>query len=127
MPGLDGDDAETLVAAGLAPCRPPVGAGEEVPHRLIEVAQCLLLNHLAPGPQPVVFFADLGELGCLRAEAWRVATSRTPPRMLFHGQVPHEPGMGAMLLEHDFLVSRRCQAKARHSNIISITNDILGR
>jgi len=46
--GLDRDIPESLVMAGLAPGWLAVSTGEVAGHRLGEVPQRLLLNHLAP-------------------------------------------------------------------------------
>jgi len=46
--------------------------------------------------------------------------------VLFHRQVPHVPGMGAMLGQYFSLLRRGCQAIPRHSNTVSITADISG-
>jgi hypothetical protein len=46
MLGLDGDDPEPLITSRFTPRRPTVGAAVEVPHRLAEITQCLLLNRL---------------------------------------------------------------------------------
>jgi hypothetical protein len=99
-----------------------MGAGEEVPHGLSEVAQRLLLHGLRPGRQPVVFGAGLGQLRRLLAVP-RGATARLPQLLLLHGQVPHEPRMPAMLQQHRLLSRRRQQPESRHSRNVSAPTD----
>jgi hypothetical protein len=100
MMGLDGDNAETLVAPGLTPRRLPVSASEEMSQGLREVPECLLLNHLATRPQPFGPGPRLGELSALSQVSGHSPTPRTPPRMLLHGKVPHESRVRAVLEQH---------------------------
>src|SRR5215472_16297246 len=96
MLGPDRYDAESLVPPSFPPGRPAVCAGEERAHGLGEVAQGLLLHHLAPRLQPQMLSPYCGELPTLLQVARCYAAARTPPRLLLHGKVPHEPGMSAM-------------------------------
>jgi hypothetical protein len=61
---LHRDDAETLIAPGLAPSRPALGACEEVLDCLIEVPQCLLVPSpwLRPPGRKVISYASEGAL-----------------------------------------------------------------
>jgi hypothetical protein len=47
-----------------------------------------------------------------------------PVRVLFDGQVPHEPGMGAMVSQQCLLGRRGNQAVPRHANILTNAPDI---
>ena len=127
MPGLQGDNPEALITPGFPPRRAAVGAREEIRHRLCEVPQRLLLNHVVADPQPLILSTGLGELAALLQIARRSAAPWTPPGLLLDREVPYEAGMGAMVPQHRFLSSGRCQAVTGHSNIISTTDDIPGR
>ena len=126
MARLHGDDTEALIAAGFPPRRSAVRAGEEIRHGLREVPERLLLHHLAACPQPRELSAGLGQLARLRAESWRAAAPRTPPRLLLNGKVPHKPGLRAMVPQHYFLDGRRHQPITGHSNTLSTAADIFG-
>lgn len=94
---LHSDNPESLVAPGLAPGRPAVRAREEVPHSLGEVSQRLLLSHLAARTQPLNLGPGLSELTRLLQVTGRAAAPGPPPGLLFDREVPHEPGIGAMV------------------------------
>jgi len=121
---LDGDDTEPFVASGLAPCRPAMGADEEISHRLVKVAERLLLHHLAATGQPSMFPSCRGELPALLKVARRMGPSRMPPRLLFAGKVPHEPCLSAMLPENCLIGGRREQAVPGHAKTLSSVADI---
>ena len=126
LPRLDRDDPESLIPARLAPRRPAVGAGEEVRHGLGEVPQRLLLDHLAARAQPVVLRAGGGELAALLQVARRAGTAGPPPGLLLDRQVPHVPGMRAMVPQHRLLGGRREQPVPGHANTLANTTDIPG-
>jgi hypothetical protein len=121
----DGDNPETLVAAGFTPPRPVVRPGEEVLHRLIEIAQRLLLHHLAAVSQPLVLRAGIGQLTTLNQITRCTTAPGTPPRLLLDGQVPNEPGMGAVSGEDSLLRGERSQAVAGHKSKLLTDTDIL--
>ena len=75
--------------------------------------------------EPVMPGPRLGELSALLQVARGGRPSRTPVRLLLHGQVPHEPGMRAVVSQRCFLGDIRCQAITGHSNTISSNTDIL--
>jgi hypothetical protein len=119
-------DTEPLIAARLAPRRLAVGASEEVRHRLGEVPQRLLLDHLASQAQPSVLRASDGELAALLSIPRHTGTSWPPPGLLLDCQVPHEPGVGAVVPQDDLLVGRRVQAVPGHTNTLANASAILG-
>jgi hypothetical protein len=121
----DGDDPEPFIAPGLAPGRPAMSAAEEVPHRLVEIPQCLLLDHLAAGTKPLVLGTGNGELPALLQVPWRARAARTPPGMLFDREVPNKARVRAVVPQRCFLLIGRFQAVTGHSNTLSITSDIL--
>jgi hypothetical protein len=79
---------------------------EERCHRLVKVAQCLLLDRGRPGVQPRLRAASLGELTHPLSVSRRAAAPRPPPRLLLNGKVPHEPGMRAVQVTHDYFRPR---------------------
>ena len=123
---LNRDNTEPLIAPGFPPSRPAVRAREEIRHRLGEVPQRLLLNHLAAGTQPLILGTSLGELAALLQIARRSAAPWMPPGLLLDREVPHESGVRAMVAQRCFLSGSRYQAVAEHSNIISTVDDIPG-
>jgi hypothetical protein len=126
MAWLEANLSEAFVHAGLAPGGTAMGAGEEVTHGLREVAQRLLLHRLRSGRQPVVFGTYLSQLRRLFVVSRRAA-SGLPHLLLFHGQVPHEPGMPAML-QHRHLLSRcRQQPEPRHTGKVATATDSSGQ
>jgi hypothetical protein len=102
-----------------------MGAGEEVPHGLGEVAQRLLLHRLRPRRQPIVFGSGLGQLRRLFVIS-RGAAPWLPQLLLFHRQVPHEPRMPAMLQQHLLLNGRRHQPEPRHTRKVATATDTGG-
>lgn len=127
MLGPECDDAEAFVPPRFAPCRPPMGAGEEVRHRLRKVAQCLLLHHLRAVTQPVILRPGQRELSALLQVTWRAGPAGMPMGLLLDCEVPYEPGVRAVVMQHLSLSGCRCQAVTRHSNIVSVITEIAGR
>ena len=127
MPRLQGDDPESIVPASFAPCRPAMGTGEEIRHGLGEVPQRLLLHHLRACGQPGMLFPCGGELTALLKVTWRTRPAPAPMRMLLHSQVPHEPGMCAVVPQRAFLSARGDQPVSRHTNTLANASDISGR
>ena len=99
-------------------------AAEVVRPGLGEVAQGLLLHHLGTGGQPRVLRAGGGELPALLQVARSARTARTPVRVLLHGQVPHEPGVGAVVPQRCLLGGRGKQTVPGHTNTLANTTDI---
>jgi hypothetical protein len=126
LPGSDGNDPESLVPTGLAPRRPPgrVRRVEERSHRLGEIPQGLLLHHLGTGPQPRVLGAGGGELSALLQVARRTHTARPPVRVLLDSEVPHVPGMDAVVPQHCLLGGRGDQPVTGHANTLANAADI---
>ena len=113
---------------GLAPRRPPgrVARVEERRHRLGEVAQGLLLHRLGAGGQPRVLGSRLGELPALLQVAGSALAARTPVGVLLDGQVPHVPGVAAVVPQHRLLGGGGEQPVPGHANTLANTTDISG-
>jgi hypothetical protein len=107
---------------GFAPRRAAVRSAEKVAHRLGEVPQRLLLHGLRAGRQPIVLGAGRGQLSALLLEAGRVPP-RLPVLVLLDGQVPHVPGVTAMLSQHRRLLGGRKQPKSRHASNVATSTD----
>jgi hypothetical protein len=82
------------------------------------------LPNLAARTQPPELGAGLGELSALLQVARRAATPRLPGGLLLDREVPHKPGMRAVVSQHCFLSGSRFQAVTGHSNTISGDTDI---
>jgi hypothetical protein len=121
------NDTESFVTSGFPPCRPTVRSGEVVLHRLTKVAERLLLHRLAADSQPWVFVPRNCELLALLQISRRTRPPRTPPRVLLTGEIPHEPGVRAMLSQYCFVGSRRVQAIARHTKLYRVLLTFPGR
>jgi len=119
---LETNDAEPFAMAGFTPARTPVGSADEVLHRLLEVAQCLLLNSLRPGSQPVERGSRLSQLTALRSKAWRRPLPAGPHRPLFKSQVPDVPRMLALFKQCSFLRGSRVEPEPGHA-IYPISQD----
>ncbi len=117
---------ESLIPAGLSPRWAPVGAVEEVSHRLGEVAQRLLLHGLRSGCQPVVLGAGRRQLGTLLVVPGCLA-AWLPVLMLFHGQIPHKPGMPTVLGQCSRLLRAGKQPKPAHRKKLGVTTDNLSK
>ncbi len=125
MTGFHTHLSEAFMYAGLAPRRAAMGAGEEVPHRLGEVPQRLLLHGLRSSRQPAVFGAGLGQLRRLLVIP-RGAAARLPKLLLLDGQIPHEARMPEMLQQHHLLSGCGQQPEPRHTRNVSAPTDING-
>jgi hypothetical protein len=119
-------NTESFIPACLpprwSPCR--VCRVEECRHSLAEVAQGLLLHHLGACGQPRVLGAGGCELTALLQVAWGALPARAPVSVLLDGQVPHVPGMGAVVAQRSLLDRRWKQAIAGHTNTLATTTDI---
>jgi hypothetical protein len=119
---LDRDLPKSFMHIGFAPPRPAMRPGEEIPHRLSEIPQRLLLHRLGAGRQPVVLSACGSQLSTLLVVAGR-ATARPPVLVLLDGQIPHKPGMATMLAQRCRLLSSRNQPVSSHSRNLTLTTD----
>jgi len=119
---FESDLAKPLVPAGLTPGGATVGAIEEVPHRLGEVPQGLLLHGLRPGCQPIVFGTGRRQLSALLVVAEHLA-ARLPVPLLLHGQIPHKPRMATMLGQQRRLPRAGQQPKPAHVSNIGVPTD----
>jgi len=119
------DNPEALMTPGLAPCWSPVSPSKEVLHRLREVPQGLLLHHVAARGQPCEVGASLGQLAALCQVAGRGGTAGSPVLMLLDGEVPHEPGVCAVLPQEKLLLWSRREPVAGHKSNLLATTDIL--
>jgi hypothetical protein len=120
------NDPEPLVPAGLTPRRPPgrVAWVEERRHRLMEVPERLLLHRLRASGQPRICGARGGKLPALLQVARRTIASRVPVLVLLDGQVPHVPGVAAVVSHHCFLSESGEQPVSGHTNILANATDI---
>ena len=121
-------DPEPLVPSGLAPRRLPgrvLRVGKRG-HGLGEIAECLLLHRLGACSQPRVLGAGGGELPALLHPARCASPARVPVRVLLDGQVPHVPGVRAVVPQHRLLGGRREQPVPGHTNTLASTTDIFG-
>ena len=119
---LDRHLPESFVHTRFAPPRAPVRAAEEVAQRLSEIPQRLLLHRLRTGRQPLVFGARRGQLRTLLGVARR-ATARLPMLLLLDRQIPHVPGVAAMLSQNRRLLSSRKQPISRHTENLDPPTD----
>ena len=119
-------DPEPLMPSGLAPRRSTswVLRVEERGRCLGEIPQRLLLHRLGTCSQPWELRPSSGELPALLHIARSALSAGTPMLVLLDGQVPDEPGMGAVVPQHRFLGGRRTQPVPRHTNTLSIDSDI---
>ena len=67
-----------------------------------------------------------GELLALLQVARRARPARVPVGVLLNGQVPHVPGVAAVVLQHRLLGGRGKQPEPGHANTLSDTTDISG-
>ena len=95
-------------------------------HRPGEVAHRLLLHRLGAGGQPRVLGPGLGELPALFQVARRALPARVPVGVLLNGEVPHVPGVAAVISQHRFLGGCRDEPVPGHANTLSNTADISG-
>jgi hypothetical protein len=100
-------DPESLGSASLTPFRLTACSSEVVCHGLREIPQRLLLDHHAPGSQPLMLGTCLSQLPAVLGKTRHAPASRPPPRLLLDGKVPYEPRMAAMVSQHLFLRWRR--------------------
>jgi len=105
LPPASAHDPESLIPAGFAPGRPPgqVVGVEERGHSPGEVTQRLLLHRLGASSQPRVLGAGGGELPTLLQVAWSAGPAWAPVLVLLDGQVPHVPGVRAVVSQYRFL------------------------
>jgi hypothetical protein len=101
-----------------------LGSSEEVHHRLGEIPQRLLLNHLTASAEPIKLTAGRGQLSALFQVAGRPTASGPPVRLLLACQIPHVSRVRAVLPQHCLLVGRWHQAVAGHANTLSRRSDI---
>jgi hypothetical protein len=135
------DHAEPLILVSFTAARQPVRARIEVPHRLIEVPQRLLLNHHRPGREPCALRAGFGKhpgllhiprhrpdgptflvdvFDTIPADlANRFAIGLQLPELVqIPGQVPHLPGMRAVLHQDCFLRGGGVQPVSGHRRLV---------
>jgi hypothetical protein len=124
--GLEGDNSESLIFARFSPGRSAMGSRHMVTDRLGKVPQSLLLYHLASRTQPFVFRSRFGELATLSQVSRCDCPARTPPRMLFHRNVPYESRMRAVLAQNSLLRGSWVEAVSGHAYTVMVTSDILG-
>lgn len=113
--GLHTNLAKAFVSPRLTPSRAAMCSSVEVGHRLSEVPESLLLNGDTACPQPLERRTRIGQLTRLLPVAGSRRAARSPVGVLLAREVPHEPGVRAMLHQADFLDGRRQQAESRHT------------
>lgn len=146
----EASDAESLSQVALTATRTAMGASVEVPHRLAEVPQSLLLHILRPCREPCLLRTRFCEHPRLlhTARQWPhrppfLADALTPTSVFMSrcfpvglqsaelvqvpGQIPHVPGVRAILTQDSFLRRRRVQPEPRHAVRLVGTTDIPGR
>jgi hypothetical protein len=144
VPRPHGDDAEPFVHVALTPGRrggrrwallrrelggsaTPLGqCGIPACPCGVEVPKSLLLHDHAALRQPRGRDACFGELPALLGKSW-CWLAWLPPRALLHRQIPHEPGVGAVLQERHRLGGCRIQAVAAHGRTVASTCDDDGK
>ena len=119
---LDSDLSKSFMETRFTPRRAAVGAVEKVAHSLGEVPQRLLLHGLRSGRQPIVFGAGRRQLRTLLVMIRRLAAG-LPVLLLFHGQIPHKPGMATMLGQCGRLPRCGKQPKLAHARNIGMSTD----
>ena len=105
------DDPQTLMLAGFTPRRAPVGPSEEAPPPLVKVPQRLLLDRLRPGSQPRLRSPCSSQLCGLGVETRRGPLPPRPHQSLLQAEVPHVPGVSALLGQEHLLCNARIQAE----------------
>lgn len=113
---LDRDDPKSFVSSPLTPCRPPVGATEEIRHRLREVFERLLLHGDRARAQPVELRTRASELAALLGETRYGPATRPPVSMLLNCQIPDKSSMSAMLQQHRLLSRGGLETEAGHAD-----------
>ncbi len=119
---------EPLVPSCLTPRRAPLRILriQECGHRPGEIPKGLLLHRLGSGSQPCMLRPGLGELPALLDIAWRPRATRAPVRVLLDGQIPHVPGVRAVIAHCRLLGGRGEQPVSGHTNTVAMTADISG-
>ena len=119
---------EPLVPSCLTPRRAPIRILriQECGHRAGEIPEGLLLHRLGSGSQPRMLRPGLGELPALIDIAWRPRAARAPVRVLLDGQIPHVPGVRAVIAHYRLLGGRGEQPVSGHTNTVAMTTDISG-
>jgi hypothetical protein len=111
---------------GLPPRRATMGPSEKACHGLREVPQRLLLHHLGATAEPVMLGPGLRELPALLQVSRPAPPARPPVRLLLHRQIPHVPGIGAVLPQLGFLAGRRRKTVPVHAATLAARSDIPG-
>ena len=124
--GLSASTRNPSFRPAFPPRRAVMGAAEAVRRGLGEVAQCLLLHHLGAGCQPRVLRPHLGKLPALLQVTGSAVPARAPVPVLLDREVPHEPGLGAMVPQHHLLGGRGEQTVPGHTNTLAKATDISG-
>ena len=128
LPPASPHDPKPLIPACLSPRRPPgrIVRVEERGHCLSEVPQRLLLDRLGARSQPGVLRPYGGQLATLFHETGGALPARVPVLVLLDGQVPHVPGLAAVVPQHRVLGGCGEQSVSGHTNTLASTPDILG-
>ncbi len=128
LPGTQPGQGQPHAAAAS---RAPLGAGELAfqppqPGPLPPGQAGNKQQFLGARSQPRVLGAGGGELPTLLHVTRRALPARVPVRVLLNREVPHIPGMGAVVPQHRLLGGRREQPVPGHTNTLSADTDISG-
>ena len=116
------DLPKPFVHTSFTPRRTAVCAIEQIPHRLREIPQSLLLHGLTSSTKPRVLGAGLRQLRALLYIAGCPATP-LPLLLLLHRQIPHIPRVPAMCQQRQLLLRSRQQSKPRHIRTVTTDTD----
>ena len=123
MMRLHTDLPKPFMHTGLTPRRAAMRAGEEVPHRLREIPQRLLLHCLTSGPKPRVLGPRLRQLRGLLEIAGSLAAGLPVP-LLLHREIPHVPRVLTVRQHRLLLLGGRQQPEPRHIRTVTTATDI---
>ncbi len=112
---LTTDDTKAFVLPGLAPGWPLMSSREEVPDRLVEISQRLLLHRLRSGPQPVERGPGFGQLSRLLDVPRSSAFVAGPHRPLLQCEIPQVPCVPALHQQRSLLCGSRVHPKPAHA------------
>src|SRR5665647_1401495 len=114
---LRSDDPQPLMLAGFTPRRATMGSGEEPLPRLVKVPQRLLLDGLRPAGKPRLRSPGGSQLPGLGVESRRGSFPTRPHQALLEAEVPHVPGVTALLQQEHCLCGARVQAEPHTANL----------
>src|SRR3954451_3768097 len=117
------DLSEPFMHTGFAPRLTAVRTVKEVPHRLCEIPQRLLLHCLTSRTEPRILRPGLGQLRGL-LYVTRSLPTRLPMPLLLDRQIPHIPRISAVRQQGILLLRGRQQPEPRHIRTVTTATDI---